>query len=155
MSYKKLDALGTMDQSFHFQVTPEKRMCSLARASNCVCDAGGIGECNDTQCCQYTKNCPKLAKFCCGKGTVGRPKIYNNGYRFQYTRVGQNMEPWPPCKQDWPMIRKSPDLMPVSSRPQPNAQLESPCFNEKDYKWTDKCTIQNNPQTNDWTPPVF
>ncbi len=159
MSYKKLDVLGTMDQSFHFRVTPEKRMCSNpARASNCVCNAGGAGKTNppDGVCQQWSEfDCPKLSKFCCPKGTVGRPKTYSNGYRFEYTRIGQNMEPWPPCKQDWPMVRKSPDLMPVSSRPQPDSQIDSPCFNQDAYKWTDKCTIKNNPQTQDWTPPVF
>ena len=86
MSYKTLGDTGTMKQSFHFRVTPQKNECPYASETNCVCMAGGQGECTLGGCCQNSKDgCPDLAKYCCSKGMIGRPKIYSNGYRFEYT----------------------------------------------------------------------
>ena len=87
MSYKSLGAIGTMEQSFHFNVTPQKKFCSEARCTNRVCMAGGENKSTmGDQCVQESElGCPQLAKFCCPKGTVGRPKKYSNGYSFEYT----------------------------------------------------------------------
>ena len=81
MSYKELDQLGTMAQSFHFQVTPAKNKCSNARASNCVCMTGKVGGDTPGGCFQRAPDCPKEARYCCPKGTVGRPKRYSNVMR--------------------------------------------------------------------------
>ena len=135
MSYKTLGETGTMAQSFHFEVTPQKSLCvPVARASNCVCMAGGKGRCTTGDCCQRSADCPELAKFCCPKGTIGRPKVYPNGYRFEYTRIGSHPEPWPPCP----------------NKPRANAQIDTPCYNWKDYKWQDIYK-----PTKSMRPPVF
>ena len=100
MSYKPLNQLGTMAQSFHFEVTPGKNDClSKARASNCVCMTGE-GNSTPGGCFQRAPNCPGLARYCCPKGSVGRPKRYSNGYAFEYQGVVSHAEPWYPCPQD-------------------------------------------------------
>lgn len=86
MSYKTLGDTGTMKQSFHFSVNPEIYKCPYASRTNCVCMAGGKGECTLGGCCQDSElGCPNLARYCCAKGMVGRPKVFSNGYRFEYT----------------------------------------------------------------------
>ena len=140
MSYATLGETGTMQNGFHFEVTPQKKYCSpVAQASNCVCNAGGAGKSSQPgdQCQQWSEfNCPTLSKFCCPKGTIGRPKVYPNGYRFEYTRIGAKLKPWPPC----------------SGKPRPDSNLHSPCFNQNKYEW-------NGPeiyaQTKSMRPPVF
>jgi len=145
MSYKTLSDTGTMNQSFHFEVTPQKNFCgSVASASNCVCLAGGKDKVSQPgdQCFQYSeKDCPELSKFCCPKGTVGRPKVYSNGYRFEYTRVGSRLKPWPPCQKD----HKD------NNYTKPNSNINSVCFDQNKYEWNNE--IYKASKT--MRPPVF
>ena len=140
MSYANLGELGTMQQSFHFEVTPAKKHCSNpAQASNCVCNAGGAGKTNppDGVCQQWSEfNCPKLSKFCCPKGTIGRPKVYENGYRFMWSNPVQNLKPNPPC----------------TGKPRPDSNISHLCENmNQKFEWTSICPGPNDPMR----PPVF
>ena len=146
MSYKTLSETGTMAQSFHFNVTPEKKLCSsVAQASNGVCDAGGAGKSSQPgdQCQQWSEfNCPNLSKFCCPKGTVGRPKRYSNGYSFEYTTIGSKMKPYPQCPQD---------CSGKPSCPKANGTLAEGHLIASNYEWNDEIYAP----TESMRPPVF
>ncbi len=132
MSYKHLDELGTMAQSFHFKVTPGKNDClAKAKASNCVCMTGEVGGVTPGGCYQRAPNCPGLAKYCCPKGSVGRPKRYSNGYAFEYTGIVSRPRPWYPCPQDQRDQRGHP------SGGKANSQLcNGSCYDDNDIQWT-------------------
>ncbi len=135
MSYKELNQLGTMAQSFHFQVTPAKSKCSNAQASNCVCMTGKVGGDTPGGCFQRAPDCPEEARYCCPKGTVGRPKRYPNGYAFEYTAVTTHPKPWYPCE----------------GRKKANSRLcNAACFDPNDIEWTNNCQLSR-----DARPPVF
>jgi len=144
MSYKTLGETGTMAQSFHFNVTPEKKFCSEAAGSNCVCMAGGKNKSTmGGQCVQESEiGCPNLSKFCCSKGTVGRPKRYSNGYSFEYTTIGANMKPYPTCSQD---------CSGKPSCPKANGTLAEGHLIASNYVWNDEIYDP----TESMRPPVF
>lgn len=125
-SYQTLDNLGTMSQSFHFEVTKGKRGpgCSKARASNCVCN---VGKYNDTPggCFQRSEDCPELHRYCCPKGTIGRPKLTSNGYMFEWTN-------------------------PVRDAAYGQSNIKGPCFEKDSIKWDWDCKMSENAR-----PPVF
>lgn len=84
--YVNLAKLGTNKQSFHFELTPEKRGAptSYGRSTNCMLN--GTKGCNNLAgSSQYSElGCPNLSAYVCPKGFVGRPKDFTH----VYTRVG-------------------------------------------------------------------
>jgi len=103
MPYKTLGETGTMAQSFHFNVSNDKK-----------------------QCCS---------------GTVGRSKTYSNGYRFEYTRPGSRLKPYPQCTQY---------CVNEKSCPKSDSNLNNAGYDSSKYEWTNNCT-----QTESMRPPVF
>lgn len=130
-NYVTLETTGTMDQSFHFQVTPQKRggPCMMAENGNCMLNVeqgqstpGGSVRTSEL-------GCPDLKKFCCPKGYIGRPKVP----LFEFGPVYSNPEPWYPC----------------FSEAKATEQIPGVYYNPNAIEWTNSCRIKG------WKPPVF
>ncbi len=126
-----LEETGTMAQSFHFQVTPEKagEDCLGAQRGNCMLNIG-YGQSTPGGSVQTdTIGCPKLKAYCCPKGMVGRPKKP----LFKWGPVLSHPKPWPQCNR----AEKA------------NAQIPGVYYDPNLIEWTNSCRIKN------WRPPVF
>ena len=127
-----LEETGTMAQSFHFQVTPEKAGsdCLKATKGNCMLDIG-YGHSTPGGWVQTdTLGCPKLKAYCCPKGMYGRPKRP----LFDWGPVLAHPKPWFPC---YDTVNK------------PNSQIPGVYYDPSMIEYTNTCKIKN------WRPPVF
>ncbi len=152
MSYKPLKDLGTMAQSFHFKVTPGKNDClAKAKASNCVCMTG-LDNSTPGGCFQRADNCPDLARFCCPKGMVGRPRRYSNGYAFEYQGVVSRPEPWYPCPKD----RRDQQGHPSGNHGKKTTKAcNGACYDPNDFEWTGPGGWGSCELSKDARPPVW
>ena len=127
-----LEETGTMAQSFHFRVTPEKAgpACVYAQGGNCMLNIGAGHSTPGGSVQTDTLGCPKLKAYCCPKGMVGRPKRP----LFEWGPVYAHPKPWYPC---------------YSNQPKANAQIPGVYYDPNLIEWTNTCRIKG------WRPPVF
>jgi len=150
-SYVNLGATGTLDQSFHFRVTPEKSgaPCLFAEGHdapdgglpkirrNCMLDIGHnkstLGGSQQTA----KEGCPDLKPYCCPGGFVGRPKKP----LFEWGPIYARPKPWYPCYKD--------STGREEDRSTPDSQIPGVYYIPSEIEWTNTCQI------GEWRPPVF
>ena len=139
-NYVRLGDTGTLDQSFHFRVSPEKAgpPCVYAKGhqiekqgfpgvqQNCMLDIGQFNEEYDTSQQTAELGCPNLGRFCCAGGFVGRPKRP----RFEWGPIYRQPEPdYAGSKQSFVKA---------------NGQLPGPYYDPQAIRWTPTCDYSEN-----------